>query len=109
MNYKCSIDTADQVIRTESILVNNIKKPSERDVLLKIGGLSRQYNVMDDFIDDENWKHLLKFGTSLSIEEMNKCFKFESSTNEICDFYWPKGLDFVTYRSNSCSFKEDEL
>ena len=110
MSYKCNIERDDDgKLRSTSVLINNIKQPTERDVLLRIGGLSRHYNVMDDFVDDEYWQSLLKFGTSLSIEEMNKCFRFESSTREIVDFYWPQDLDFVTYRSNSCELKRQEL
>lgn len=91
-------------------LVRFIDDPAIRDSILKISGVSSRYSIFQELSDTKNFSKILKFSTSRSIAEMNRCLGDETcEITEVSDYLWPLDLTHVTYRSSSFMFRKKDL
>ena len=70
-----------------------------RDVVLKIGQLSPNFSVFNEFTSHESFSTLISCLTPTVLESFNRSFSIEIDKRQI---EWPSDLERVTLMSDAC-------
>ena len=86
------------------------ENPTQRDMLLKLGGLSQRYNVLHELAYTSHFKQLLTHVTILLVQEFNRCLSDGAcDADDVADKDWHSELTQVTYCSTSSVLRTEEL
>lgn len=74
-NYQDSEDkTLQQRLHSMTEMMRNLESdPAQRDMLLKLSGLSQRYSILQELSGVGQLKELLNHCTTLSVNEFNRC------------------------------------
>ena len=89
-----------------SFLQDNILNKALRDVVLDIGRETPTFNMMKVIKNLKNFDDYLDTGTSLSNEELNRCFQQNAYTRQVKSVKWPENQNLITLTNNKSSINE---
>ena len=83
-----------------SFLQDSIKNKAQRDIVLNIATETPSFNLTRVFRNLDDFDDLMDHGTSISNEQLNRCFQQNAYTRQVKSFQWPENLNLITLTHN---------
>jgi len=81
----------------------------KRDGMLKIGRLSQGFSVFKTFSSQDDFFEMIETSTPQTVLELDNCFEESRSTRRIQLLEWPRELDLLTLRKNTCIITAEDI